>query len=154
MDAMTQGRARETQGRENGHDHSARHRPRGAAARRRWILLQTQGLSSDGRFARRNHWPPYGTYTGCIGFDVVGVDTAETMLPEAEFKSEQLNDAVRRRLSFVRGDLRCWRSATPFDLIVTPMRIAVARDPASQEEANLGALCSCAMYRVVLQRPL
>ena len=42
---MTQGRARETQGREHGHDHIARHRPRGANARRRWILLQSQGLS-------------------------------------------------------------------------------------------------------------
>jgi hypothetical protein len=38
----------ETQGRENGHDHIARHRPRGAAARRRRILLQTQGLSRTG----------------------------------------------------------------------------------------------------------
>ena len=57
------GRARQTHGRENGHDHIARHRPRGAAARRRWILLQTQGLSrkggvrSPGSFAplRRTH---------------------------------------------------------------------------------------------------
>ena len=48
LDAMTQGRARQTQGRENGHDHIARHRPRGAAARRRRILLQTQGLSRKG----------------------------------------------------------------------------------------------------------
>jgi hypothetical protein len=45
---MTQGRARETQGRENGHDHIARHRPRGATDRRRRILLQTQGLSRTG----------------------------------------------------------------------------------------------------------
>jgi hypothetical protein len=45
---MTQRRARETQGREHGHDHITCHRPRGAAARRRWILLQTQGLSRKG----------------------------------------------------------------------------------------------------------
>ena len=35
-------------GRENGHDHFARHRPRGAAARRRRVLLQTSGLSWKG----------------------------------------------------------------------------------------------------------
>src|SRR4029453_10593752 len=51
---MTQGRARQTQGRENGHDHIARHRPRGAAARGRRILLQTQGLSRNGCFAPRD----------------------------------------------------------------------------------------------------
>ena len=45
---MTQGRARQTQGRENGHDHIVRHRPRGAAARRRRVLLQTQGVSRKG----------------------------------------------------------------------------------------------------------
>jgi hypothetical protein len=48
VDAMTQGRARQTNGRENGHDHFARHRLRCAAARRRWTLLQTQGLSRKG----------------------------------------------------------------------------------------------------------
>ena len=42
------GPRRETQGRENGHNYIARHRPRGAAARRRRILLQTQGLSRTG----------------------------------------------------------------------------------------------------------
>ena len=36
--------------RENGHNHFARHRPRGAADRRRRILLQTQGLSRKGRW--------------------------------------------------------------------------------------------------------
>ena len=32
-------------GEKNGHDHFARHHPLGAAARRRWIFLQTQGVS-------------------------------------------------------------------------------------------------------------
>ena len=45
VNAMTQGRARQTHGRENGHDYFARHRPRSAAARRRRTFLQTQGLS-------------------------------------------------------------------------------------------------------------
>src|SRR6476659_4322836 len=45
---MTQGRARQTQGRENGHDHIVRHRPGGAAARRRRVLLQTKGVSRKG----------------------------------------------------------------------------------------------------------
>jgi hypothetical protein len=39
-------------GENNGHDHIARHRPRSANARRRWILLQSQGLSwKDGSLA-------------------------------------------------------------------------------------------------------
>src|SRR4030095_11587066 len=52
MDAMTQGRAREAQERENGHDHIARHRLRGAAARRRRILLPSQGVSRTRGYAR------------------------------------------------------------------------------------------------------
>src|SRR4030095_4232189 len=35
-------------GRDNGHEHIVRHRPRGAAARWWWILLQTQGWSREG----------------------------------------------------------------------------------------------------------
>jgi hypothetical protein len=46
--------------RENGHNHFARHRPRGAAGRRRRILLQTQGLSRKGGWLAgiiRPSWP-------------------------------------------------------------------------------------------------
>jgi hypothetical protein len=48
VNAMTQGRARQTHRRENGHDYFDRHPPRRAAARRRRIFLQTQGLSRRG----------------------------------------------------------------------------------------------------------
>jgi hypothetical protein len=67
VEAMTQGRARDTQGRENGHDHIARHRPRGAAARRRRILLQTQGLSRTGGSLARivRFLTQYTAPTGC-----------------------------------------------------------------------------------------
>src|SRR5688572_31302566 len=56
-------RRRETHGRENGHDHIARHRPRGTAARRRWILLQTQGLSRQGGWLAGIISPPNGRCT-------------------------------------------------------------------------------------------
>src|SRR4249920_3815706 len=47
---MTEGRARQKhKGEKNGHDHFARHRPRGAAARRRRVLLQTSDVTRKGR---------------------------------------------------------------------------------------------------------
>lgn len=63
---------------------------------------------------------PLAKLAARLGCDVVALDTAETMLAEAECKSKTLNDAARQRLSFVRADLRCWRSATPFDVIFAP----------------------------------
>ena len=63
---------------------------------------------------------PLATAAPSLDFDVVGVDTSDAMLAEAEVKSARMNDDARRRLSFVRADLRCWRSDRPFDLIVTP----------------------------------
>jgi hypothetical protein len=48
-DEAGQDRAHQAYGRENGHEHLAHHRPRGPAARRRRILLQTQGLSRKSR---------------------------------------------------------------------------------------------------------
>jgi SAM-dependent methyltransferase len=55
-----------------------------------------------------------------LDFDLVGVEIAETMLAEAERKRRELPADVQRRLSLVRGDVREWRSDTPFDLIITP----------------------------------
>jgi hypothetical protein len=51
--------------RENGHNHFARHRPRGAAGRRRRILLQTQGLSRKGGWLAgiiRPSWPVHRSH--------------------------------------------------------------------------------------------
>jgi hypothetical protein len=45
VNAMMQAALAKQQGRDNGHDYFDRHRPRSAAARRRRIVLQTQGLS-------------------------------------------------------------------------------------------------------------
>jgi len=54
------------------------------------------------------------------GFDIVGLDLADTMLAEAERKRAALPSDARGRVTFVRGDLRGWRDAGGFDLIVTP----------------------------------
>ena len=54
------------------------------------------------------------------GFTVVGLELAGTMLAEAERKRGELPPAVQRHVTFVEGDLRQWRSETPFDLIITP----------------------------------
>ena len=45
-------RSRNTRERQNGHDHITHHRLRGAAARRRRILLPSQGLTRMGGYAR------------------------------------------------------------------------------------------------------
>lgn len=52
VNAMTHAALTKQRERENGHDHIARHRLRGAAARRRRILLQSQGLRRTGGYAR------------------------------------------------------------------------------------------------------
>lgn len=53
-------------------------------------------------------------------FDIVGLEIADAMLAEAERKRCDLATSAQQRVTFVRGDLRDWRSAVPFDLIVTP----------------------------------
>ena len=58
--------------------------------------------------------------SAALDVDIVGVEIAETMLSEAERKRSELDAAVQRRIRFVQGDLRHWRSEEPFDLIITP----------------------------------
>ncbi len=53
-------------------------------------------------------------------FSLVGLEISEPMLEEAERKKRDLPAAARQRLTFVRGDLREWAAAEPFDLIITP----------------------------------
>lgn len=55
-----------------------------------------------------------------LGFDIVGVELAEPMLALAERKRAALDHEAMRRVSFVHGDIRLWKSHTPFDLIITP----------------------------------
>jgi SAM-dependent methyltransferase len=54
------------------------------------------------------------------GFDVVGLETSESMREEAERKRAAAPAAVRDRLRFVEGDMRTWVADAPYDLIVTP----------------------------------
>ena len=63
---------------------------------------------------------PLARLAPSLGFDVVGVEIAESMRREAERKRGELSQSARDRVRFVEGDLRSWRDAQPFDLIVTP----------------------------------
>jgi SAM-dependent methyltransferase len=53
-------------------------------------------------------------------FEIVGVELADSMLGEAERKLAALDDDVRRRVKFVKGDIREWRGEAPFDLVIAP----------------------------------
>lgn len=63
---------------------------------------------------------PLAKAAALIAADIVGLEIAEPMLAEAERKRAALDDRVRERVTLVRGDLREWTSAEPFDLIVAP----------------------------------
>lgn len=52
--------------------------------------------------------------------EIVGVERADTMLAEAERKRADLPEGARRRVSFVKGDIREWEAERVFDLIITP----------------------------------
>ena len=55
-----------------------------------------------------------------LDLEIVGLELAEPMLREAERKRAELDPDARRRLRFVEGDLRSWRSDVSFDLIISP----------------------------------
>jgi SAM-dependent methyltransferase len=55
-----------------------------------------------------------------LDFELVGVEIADPMLQEAERKRGELDEVARRRITFEKGDIREWRSADLFDLIITP----------------------------------
>ena len=63
---------------------------------------------------------PLAKLAAVQGFNVVGIDMADPMLDEAERKRADLDVEARRRLRFVRADLRHWAAEEPFDLIITP----------------------------------
>ncbi len=52
--------------------------------------------------------------------EIIGLEIAEPMLAAADQKREGLSETERARLSFVQGDLRTWRAADAFDLIIAP----------------------------------
>jgi len=51
-------------------------------------------------------------------FDVVGLEPAEEMRNAAAQKLESETDQVRKRLTLEAGDMRSWRAAKPFEVIV------------------------------------
>ncbi|HST76586.1 MAG TPA: class I SAM-dependent methyltransferase [Acetobacteraceae bacterium] len=51
-------------------------------------------------------------------FDVVGLEPAEEMRRAAAEKLEQEAEEVRNRVALEAGDMRSWRAATPFEVIV------------------------------------
>ena len=52
--------------------------------------------------------------------DIVGLEREGPMLDEARRKRAELDERERSRVAFVAGDMRDWRSAEPFDLIIAP----------------------------------
>lgn len=54
------------------------------------------------------------------GIEIVGLERDGPMLEEARRKRAGLDPSSRAALSFVEGDMRDWRSAEPFDLIIAP----------------------------------
>ena len=63
---------------------------------------------------------PLARMAPALDNEIVGVELAETMFGEAERKRDELDPEERRRVTFVRGDIRGWRSDVPFDLIIAP----------------------------------
>lgn len=55
-----------------------------------------------------------------LGASIVGIDTDERMLEQARKKAEALDAGARGRLSLEPGDLRGWRGAAPFHLVIVP----------------------------------
>jgi SAM-dependent methyltransferase len=54
------------------------------------------------------------------GFDVIGLDTASEMLKKAEEQRDDASPELKKRLTFVKGDMRTWADDSSFDLILIP----------------------------------
>jgi SAM-dependent methyltransferase len=52
--------------------------------------------------------------------EIVGLEPEGPMLDEARRKQAQMAEPERRSVSFVAGDMRDWRAAAPFDLVIAP----------------------------------
>ena len=63
---------------------------------------------------------PLASIAAEVGYRIVGLEIADTMLDVARRKALELDAEASRRLEFVRADLRTWTSDQPFDLIITP----------------------------------
>jgi SAM-dependent methyltransferase len=63
---------------------------------------------------------PLAKLAPSLGYEIVGLEIAETMLAEAERKRAALDADAQSRVRFVRGDIRTWAADVPFDLVITP----------------------------------
>ena len=63
---------------------------------------------------------PLAKLAPSLGFDIVGLEIAETMLAESERKRAALDRDAQSRVRFVAGDIRSWPADVPFDLVITP----------------------------------
>jgi SAM-dependent methyltransferase len=63
---------------------------------------------------------PLAKLAPSLGYEIVGLEIADTMLAEAERKRAALEADAKSRVRFVRGDIRTWAADLPFDLVITP----------------------------------
>lgn len=74
------------------------------------------------------------------GFEVVGLDRSQAMLDMARRRLDTLDDAARRRVSLVEGDMRSYELEPTFGLIFAAFRVFMALiDPDEQLEALITA---------------
>ena len=63
---------------------------------------------------------PLARLAATLAFDLVGVDNSPRMLDAARCKRDALRAEAAARLQIEEGDMRRWRAAQPFDLIIAP----------------------------------
>jgi SAM-dependent methyltransferase len=63
---------------------------------------------------------PLARAAASSGIEVVGLEREGPMLDDACDKRAELDEHECACLSFVKGDMRNWRTAEPFDLIIAP----------------------------------
>jgi SAM-dependent methyltransferase len=63
---------------------------------------------------------PLARAGAAAGVEVVGLEREGPMLDEAVRKCAALGERERDYVSFVKGDMRDWKAAEPFDLVIAP----------------------------------
>jgi SAM-dependent methyltransferase len=63
---------------------------------------------------------PLASAAALTGIEVVGLERPGPMLEEAIRKRAALTERARQFVSFVTGDMRDWKTAQPFDLVIAP----------------------------------
>src|SRR5690349_18114984 len=63
---------------------------------------------------------PLARAVAAWGGKIVGLEREGPMLEAAYLKREELSDNERASVSFLEADMRDWRAAEPFDLVIAP----------------------------------